>query len=72
MIVHSPFINNDRVGQSYGSFFADFAKTKGRVQKPPAQKLSVEGIGQNPPFSAKKFPFLETDCPLGGGTPLFR
>ena len=29
-------------------------------------------FGQKPPFSAKKNPFSETDCPLrGGGVPPF-
>ena len=50
--------------------------TKGRVQKPPARKLSVEGGGGVPPFSVNFFPlgFREPTVRGGGegGTPPFR
>ena len=49
---------------------------KGRVQKPPARKLSVEGGGGVPPFSVNFFPlgFREPTVRGGGegGTPPFR
>ena len=46
-------------------------KAKGRVQKPPARKLSMEGGGT--PLSVNFFPlgFREPTVRGGGGTPPF-